>query len=82
MSQEENMIRKYLLVILLGGESEIPTQAQPAFDDIFDQPHDWLHVRLPQEDAKRLRYKNRGELVKSREQDFADCLKRNSPKSK
>ena len=24
MSQEENMIRKYLLVILLGGESEIP----------------------------------------------------------
>ncbi len=63
------------------GSRKALTQAQHAFDDIFDQPHDWLTARLPQEDAKRLRYKNRRELVKRREQDFTDCLKRNSPKS-
>ena len=63
------------------GSRKALTQARHAFDYIFDQPHDWLKARLPQEDAERLRYKNRRELVKRREQDFADCLKRHSPKS-
>ena len=53
-------------------------QAAQAFDSIFDQPHDWLLARLPIPDAERLRYKKPKRMDARIEQDFADCLKRNS----
>ena len=57
-------------------------QAQEAFNAIFDRSFQWLCVRLPREDAEKLRYKDRKKKVAKREQYFANCLKRNAPTSK
>ena len=57
-------------------------QAQFAFDAIFNRPWQWLLAHLPQDDAEKLRYKDRKKKVDKLERYFADCLKRNAPASK
>ncbi len=58
------------------------TQAQSAFNAIFNRSWQWLLERLPKDDAEKLRYKDPKERVAKREQYLADCLKRNAPASK
>ena len=57
-------------------------QAQIALNAIFNRSWQWLLARLPQDDAEKLRYKDRTKKVAKRERYFADCLKRNAQTSK
>ena len=53
------------------GSPRAQEAARQAFDNIFDRSYDWLHPRLPQGEAERLRYKPEDSDI---EREFADII--------
>ena len=53
------------------GSRKAREAARQAFDNIFDRSFDWLHSRLPPDEARRLRYKPESLDI---EREFADIV--------
>ena len=53
------------------GSRKAREAARQAFDNIFDRSYEWLHSRLPPDEARRLRYEPESLDI---EREFADIV--------